>query len=196
MGVSVSFVTTSSLILLGFVGSSVDLLIFSAFYLIRNRSDCAVFLFEHVSPSTITTLTGCGTLLFGLAQTIRYVRGLRVKDTQNKDIFLQPLFFPSMTSHMRLFPKKNAFSYSYLLTGIPIGWTGSSGGLISADDAVDASPFYWKLLCLQPMRAWFSVNGDAYLDRGHVSGGLEGKLKKFLHHQVRLTLPVESIMTD
>ncbi|PQE27378.1 dna-binding wrky domain-containing protein [Rutstroemia sp. NJR-2017a WRK4] len=179
----VSFVTTPLLILLGLVGSRVDILISSTFYLIRNRSDCADFLFKHVSSSTITTLSGCGSLLFILAQTIRYVRGLRAKDTHTKDIFLKPMFFPSMTSHMRLYPTKNAFSYSYLLTGVPIGWTGSSGGLIAADDAADASPFYWKLLCLQPMRAWFSVNGDAYLDRGHVLGGLEGKLKKFLHHQ-------------
>ncbi|KAM3086962.1 hypothetical protein ACMFMF_000894 [Clarireedia jacksonii] len=33
------------------------------------------------------------------------------------------------------------------------------------------------------MRAWFSAIGDDYLDRGHVSGGLEAKLKKFLHRQ-------------
>ena len=46
---------------------------------------------------------------------------------------LKPLLFPSRTSHMRLFPKNHSFSYSYLLVGIPVGWRGSTGSLISAD---------------------------------------------------------------
>ncbi|KAA8569764.1 hypothetical protein EYC84_001346 [Monilinia fructicola] len=33
------------------------------------------------------------------------------------------------------------------------------------------------------MKPWYVVDGDAYLERGHVHGGLEGKLKKFLHDQ-------------
>ncbi|QSZ36865.1 hypothetical protein DSL72_006748 [Monilinia vaccinii-corymbosi] len=33
------------------------------------------------------------------------------------------------------------------------------------------------------MRPWYVVDGDAYLERGRVPGGLEGKLKKFLHDQ-------------
>ncbi|KAK5735211.1 hypothetical protein LTR17_008379 [Elasticomyces elasticus] len=35
---------------------------------------------------------------------------------------LPPLLLTSRTTHSRMFPKKHAFSYSYLLVGIPVGW--------------------------------------------------------------------------
>jgi DUF1365 family protein len=46
---------------------------------------------------------------------------------------LKPEIIPSTTTHSRLFPRNHSFSYPYLLVGIPIGWKGHHGNLISVD---------------------------------------------------------------
>jgi hypothetical protein len=58
--------------------------------------------------------------------------------------------------------------------------------MISEDDGKELAPWYMRLLSLNPGRAWYTINGDDYLDRGHVEGGLQGKLKKYLEGQVRV----------
>ena len=91
---------------------------------------------------------------------------------------LQPLVIPSRTSHTRLFPKKHSFSYSYLLVGIPIGWRGSLGSLLSADlDSIENDG-------LRPKKGWFSVEAVDYLHRGYDVHGLSGKLRAYLKTQV------------
>lgn len=91
---------------------------------------------------------------------------------------LRPFVIPSRTSHTRLFPKKHSFSYSYLLVGIPIGWRGSLGSLLSADlDSFENDG-------LRPRKGWFSVEAADYLHRGYGAHGLSGKLRAYLKTQV------------
>ena len=90
---------------------------------------------------------------------------------------LQPLIFPSRTTHTRLFPKKHGFSYSYLLVGIPVGWKGSIASMVSADVDVFEDR--------QASESWFSVNAEDHLDRGQDKTGLIGKLCTYLESQVR-----------
>ena len=99
---------------------------------------------------------------------------------------LKPLLFPCRTSHTRFFPKKHAFSYSYLFVGIPVGWRGSIGSILSADlESLEDkkqtdSPSEGR-------KAWFSVESTDYLARGFHSAGLQGKLQDYLRSQVRRT---------
>lgn len=97
---------------------------------------------------------------------------------ESETSFLKPLIFPSRTSHVRLFPKKHGFSYSYLLVGVPIGWRGSINSLLSADlDSIECNSPHRK-------RGWFSVNGADYLSRDYDANGLQGKLARYLKNQV------------
>ena len=99
-----------------------------------------------------------------------------------KTDLLKPLLFPCRTSHTRMFPKKHSFSYSYLFVGIPIGWRGSAGTLLSAD--MESLPWNgWGR-----WRAWFSVESADYLERGDSVHGLRGKLDSYLETQVRRLL--------
>lgn len=126
-----------------------------------------------------------GVVLFALLQILRYVLALKAP-VQPVDFIAKPMLFPCRTNHTRFFPKKHSFSYSYLLVGIPVGWRGSIGGMLSADDFQNSSPWYSKLFSLKAESAWHVVNGDDYLGRGHSEGGLRGKLDEYLLSQVRL----------
>ena len=93
---------------------------------------------------------------------------------------LRPLVFPCRTTHTRLFPKKHSFSYSYLFVGIPVGWRGSAGSLLSADlESLSSKD------CGQN-HGWLSVESADYLDRGDNVHGLQGKLDSYLRSQVSL----------
>lgn len=87
-----------------------------------------------------------------------------------------PLLFPSKTTHMRLFPQKHGFGYSYLLVGVPVGWRGTIGSLISVDEH------------LLPQRrrknGWFHVRAADYLERGGEGVDLKTKLSEYLRSQV------------
>lgn len=93
---------------------------------------------------------------------------------------------------MRLFPKKHQFSYSYLVVGIPVGWEGSIGGLLSV--GVEAS---WSLSSWF-QKGWFTVDDRDFFERGHSSTGLRGKLDAYLKTQVwsQLHLPLLPIAND
>lgn len=91
--------------------------------------------------------------------------------------FLQPLIFPSRTTHQRFSPKRHSFSYSYLLVGIPIGFRGAIKSFLSVDEK--------RVLQWWP-RTWFSVHAGDYLNRGDDDRGLKGKLQSFLMYQVRM----------
>ena len=92
---------------------------------------------------------------------------------------LKPFLFPSRTSHSRFFPKKHSFSYSYLLVGIPVGWRGSIGNMLSSD--VEPS----SLNSLDSRRTWFEVLSEDHLARGKEEKGLRGKLDAYLRSQVK-----------
>lgn len=96
--------------------------------------------------------------------------------TSQAETFLRPMIFPCRTSHTRLFPKKHSFSYSYLLVGIPVGWHGSRGSMISADTELEN--------CSIRKKAWFDIDSKDYLERGASAGGFRGKLKEYLESQV------------
>ncbi|KAI1473953.1 hypothetical protein F4774DRAFT_422783 [Daldinia eschscholtzii] len=83
----------------------------------------------------------------------------------------RPLLFPCRTTHTRLFPKKHSFSYSYLLVGVPVGWTGVAGGMISNDEHSTG------------VGGWYKVDASDYLDRGNGHLGLRGKLNNYLESQ-------------
>jgi hypothetical protein len=89
----------------------------------------------------------------------------------------KPLFFPSRTTHTGLFPKTHSFSYSYLLVGIPVGWQGSVGDMLSADQGTHSARS-------TSSRSWYNVDAGDYLDRGHHQLRLESKLRKFILSQV------------
>ncbi|KAI9831698.1 MAG: hypothetical protein M1819_004764 [Sarea resinae] len=81
----------------------------------------------------------------------------------------RPLLFPSQTTHVRLFPRKHSFAYSYFVAGIPIGWQGCIRSVLSAGDV--------------RKRAWFHVNAADYLGRETSVRSLEGKLHAYLESQ-------------
>ncbi|KAI1389413.1 uncharacterized protein F4822DRAFT_427764 [Hypoxylon trugodes] len=83
----------------------------------------------------------------------------------------RPLLFPCQTTHTRFFPEKHSFSYSYLLVGIPVGWTGAAGGMISNDERGTS------------IEGWYKVDAADYLERGNGHLGLRGKLDAYLESQ-------------
>lgn len=94
----------------------------------------------------------------------------------------QPLLIPSRTTHRRTFPKKHAFSYSYLLVGVPVGSQGNANGLISVDVHRSTGSRCSHGRSGNP--AWFDVSSDDYLQRGRNPLGLRGKLDSYLKSQV------------
>lgn len=100
--------------------------------------------------------------------------------------FPEPLIFPCRTTHTRLFPKKHSFSYSYLYVGIPIGWQGSINNVLSADvEALTDASNDRDQRPRTDNRAWLSVEGRDYLNRGSAHLGLRGKLEEYLTSQAR-----------
>ena len=81
---------------------------------------------------------------------------------------LPPLLIPSRTTHSRLFPQRNTFSYPYLFVGIPVGVRGRISKALSVDSE---------------KRSWFNVDSADYLGRGNGHLGLAAKLKSYLHTQ-------------
>lgn len=106
------------------------------------------------------------------------------------DGFGKVLLFPCQTTHSRLFPKKHSFAYSYLVVGIPVGWEGVAGGLVSAGVTENEGSLISSWFSLKPTlkRAWFDTNAGDYLERGKSRLGLRGKLDEFLRTQVRLVV--------
>ncbi|KAH7149423.1 hypothetical protein B0J13DRAFT_621286 [Dactylonectria estremocensis] len=91
-----------------------------------------------------------------------------------------PYLIPSRTSHTRFFPKKHSFSYSYLVVGIPVGFSGSAHGIISADVPEKSTSWFSYMF---GRKAWFDVDPADYLLRGRAELDLRGKLDDYLHSQ-------------
>ncbi|KLU86473.1 hypothetical protein MAPG_05485 [Magnaporthiopsis poae ATCC 64411] len=105
------------------------------------------------------------------------VRGV---DTRKQSGPGKPLLFPSRTTHSRIFPKKHSFSYSYLVVGIPVGWSGTWGGLISADLPSPPGWLSWLWPGWAVTKGWYNVDAADYLERGNGHLGLRGKLDAYL----------------
>jgi len=82
---------------------------------------------------------------------------------------MKPTILQCKTTHSRFFPKKHSFSYSYLYVGIPVGWNGNAGGVLSTG---------------APGRAWLHVSADDYLQRDSPGHDLRSKLELYLKSQV------------
>ena len=88
----------------------------------------------------------------------------------------KPYLIPARTSHTRLFPKQHSFSFSYLLVGVPIGWSSRSGkSLLSIDSTSSVT---------SGGRGWYDVDNQDYLHRGR-RGSLRQKLDEYLNTQGR-----------
>lgn len=88
------------------------------------------------------------------------------------------LLFPCKTTHSRLFPKKHSFAYSYLVVGIPVGWEGASGGMVSS------SPRKLSWFPLSKI-SWYNVDPADHLEHGEAHLGLRHKLDAYLESEVR-----------
>jgi hypothetical protein len=165
-------------------GGALDIVLLCFFTLVRNWEAFLTFIPLYIDIAVVVGFLKLGAAFFTLAQTLRYVICLTESSSLSGDFPVKPMIFPCRTSHTRLFPKTHSFSYSYLWVGIPIGWKSSVGGMISSDDSSHMSPWYMGLLSLKPTGAWYTVNGDDYLGRGHAADGLEEKLRNYLQGQV------------
>jgi hypothetical protein len=172
-----------------FFGKAIDIFFLAGFGFYQNWARVQELANPYLNPTTVIDVTKAATVLFILLQLTRYIIGIKRCSSPSDGFAARPMFFPCRTSHVRMFPVKHGFDYSYLLTGVPVGWKGSVGGMISEDDGKKQAPWYTRLSSFDPGSAWYTINGDDYLDRGHVEGGLQGKLKKYLEGQVCVQSP-------
>ncbi|KAF2008052.1 DUF1365-domain-containing protein [Amniculicola lignicola CBS 123094] len=82
------------------------------------------------------------------------------------------LIIPSRTTHARMFPKRHAFNYSYLLYGIPI----------TPMDTVNGADIGLGHDCVKGSW-WLQVRAEDYLQRGYGELGFYAKLKSWLREQ-------------
>lgn len=97
------------------------------------------------------------------------------------------LFYPCKTTHSRLFPKRHSFVYSYLVIGIPVGWEGACGGMISSFPTEHSKSQSWFSTSRE--KGWYHVDPEDYLERGGGHLGLRGKLDAYLKSQVCPAIP-------
>lgn len=86
----------------------------------------------------------------------------------------KPLIFPCRTTHARIFPKKHAFGYSYLLCGFPVTPVATTADGLDITDGRDRIKGSW----------WLRIRAEDYLERGYGALGFYGKLKAFLREHV------------
>ncbi|KAI0466745.1 hypothetical protein F4859DRAFT_507197 [Xylaria cf. heliscus] len=82
----------------------------------------------------------------------------------------RPFLFPSRIMNTTLYPKRS-FEYSTVLIGVPVGWSGIAGGLVSVDCQIPG------------FKPWYTVDAVDHLMPGSSHLGLRGKLDEFLNSQ-------------
>ena len=125
----------------------------------------------------IATLALAGLLVWVLLDS----RGLISTTPNPKRVIGRPLLFPATLTHTRVSPVKNKFSHRVFFVGIPIGFRGQIGRLLSIDQDDSTLP-YTKLL--RQLFTWFSFDPVRYLQREDNEYGLRDKLDRFLRSQV------------
>jgi DUF1365 family protein len=129
----------------------------------------------HIHASQIAWSCGLALVSWCVWQMMREAQSAPSVETEHKEMkFLKPCVFPCRTTHSRLFPTKHSFSYSYLYVGIPVGWRGQAGNMLSADSDLGGS---------NTSKTWFGVVAEDYLERGVHDRGLQGKLQDYLISQ-------------
>jgi hypothetical protein len=86
----------------------------------------------------------------------------------------ESLIFPCRTKHARIFPKKHAFEYTYLLCGFPVIPAITTADGEDKGDGKDMIMGSW----------WLQTKAADYLQRGYGVLGFYGKLKYYLREQV------------
>lgn len=127
---------------------------------------------DHLDGLTLATMV---VLAAGALLAPTFINSTRREEHARTTSPTRPMLFPCQTTHIRLFPKKHTFAYSYLMVGVPVNWEGASGGMVSSG----GQP-WWR-------RGWYQVRAADYLERGGGHLGLRGKLDAYLISQVRLT---------
>lgn len=98
------------------------------------------------------------------------------------------LLFSGRVSHTRFFPKKHSFSGRYLMVGIPVGFEGNVGGMVSVGMDSKTGLSSWFSFASHLPKGWFHVDPADYLQRGKADLGLRGKLDDYLRAQVGFSL--------
>lgn len=159
-------------------GSTVDAVFLAAWALLQARTPVLRLLAEYATASRAIAIAAPAVVCILLAGRLVQSRA-RSKQESRGIGSMRPLLFPCTTTHSRMFPKKHSFAYSYLLVGIPVGWEGIAGGMISAGST--------------KAKGWYHIDAADYLQRDNGRSGLRGKLDAFLESQVGCglhTIPV------
>ncbi|CAK96946.1 uncharacterized protein BO96DRAFT_324332 [Aspergillus niger CBS 101883] len=92
------------------------------------------------------------------------------------DLLGRPLLFPAKLSHARRFPASERYNYwyDYFMVGVPVGFRGRIGNLISIDNQPTSESILEK--------CWFTIDPAYYLEPGSGDRTLEEKLNIFLHN--------------
>ncbi|KAL1858300.1 hypothetical protein VTK73DRAFT_7845 [Phialemonium thermophilum] len=157
-----------------------DVAVLAGLSVIRSRT-----LVRHVLERVCSLLTPARSFRDGvlalslLSVTLSFFWATKPKQQPSWSGIGRVLLFPCTTTHSRLFPQKHAFTYSYLVVGVPVGWEGEVGGLVSA--GVKGPGNKWPASWLR--RAWFDIDAGDYLERGRAHLGLRGKLDEYLRTQ-------------
>jgi len=164
-----------------FMGSWPDLLMNACFYGLKRRSLVAALtrrLWNQLCVAVLPSAVAIGVSFLMLSALNRKAAKWRG--------FGRPFLIPCKTTHVRLFPQKHSFSYSYLVVGIPVGISGNFNGmiLVSNEQCQAFMGFLSKVL----RGAWYNVNASDYLQRGFSDTGLRGKLDTYLRSQVSVYL--------
>ncbi|KUJ16097.1 uncharacterized protein LY89DRAFT_648248 [Mollisia scopiformis] len=163
-------------------GSSLDIILLAILEIYKHWQFIIEFVQANINPVIVIDISKYVVAVFTTLQIARFAIALSRSEFCSDEFPVKPMLFPCQTSHVRMFPKKHGFSYSYLLVGIPVGWKGNSRGMISAEEE-DSRPWYIRWLSMKPSLGWWTVNSDDYLARGHVHDGLTGKLRGYLESQ-------------
>jgi hypothetical protein len=127
----------------------------------------------------VKAIIGTSVIAFLLVQLLWLARG-RI-ETRRWNGPGRVLLFPCRTSHQRKFPQTHSFSNSYLAIGVPVGFEGNAGGMVSVGAKRKHGLFSWLF---GPPRGWFTIDAGDYLERGKAGLGLRGKLNECLRSQV------------
>lgn len=161
-------------------GSLLDWLLLAVSLCWRHKAT-VVSSYDLISPLLPSLAIGLAIIFF---QPLRFL-ALLFDSTQPATTECgRPLLLKCETTHRRVFPKKHAFTYSYLVAGIPVSWKGQAGGMLSAE----VPPTPHPLAKLAPRGAkqmtWFQVSPEDHLDRGGANMGLRDKLDAYLRSEV------------
>lgn len=151
-------------------------------------------LHRHIAPMLQVLAWGavCAGAVFGLIVVVFVItviltpRHTAWLNGKRKVMFNRPMLFPTFITHTRVSPIQNIFRYRLLLIGLPVGFRGRVGNLLSIDEPLKVDEkgrdarLFWKSI----FTTWFSFDPVRYLHRGDNSHGLEFKLHRFLRSQV------------